>query len=401
MLLKPIKDAFESIKERSRIVSGKRYPIFDVFLGFNPVTQKPTRLYASSREKLEEKVREFYKKHKMMGDFASLLDTKQLMDARMAIELIYNSKQDLTLTECVKRTLKEIGDTICADISLMDASIEYRKTKRYNSEAEISKVESVLGCFINAIGGDKWVGTITCDDIKKYLDTFYNDKAPRTYNSILLYLRTFFKWCMKPSQKYLTKDPTEAIEKRVVTWRKPKYLHPSYVEKLFRLLEHPQVVKEFPQYLALAVTQFFVGVRRAEAIRIATDTDAATILIEDETFRVDKGKGYTRGRAPRTAHLEDNAVEWMKSFDYLNALNMIDESTTRNLYRFAKANGIPMFQNCMRHTFITMHVAKYHTPEVTQTMVGTSGHMRAEHYDGLAPQKEGEMFFNIYPTVRE
>lgn len=398
MSIRDYKTAIASIKARPRVVNGKEYPLFEVYLGTSPLTKKPVKLTASSIPRLKEDIAAYYSEHKESGDLITLLSPMQAMDAKYAIALLAERNCKLTLAECVRIALEQKEAQKCKSTVLNKAYEGYLNYKRKQSEAELHKTYNTVGRFVNVIGRSRQTASITLADVQSYLASNFDNRAPRTYNANLCYLRTFFRWCMKPSQRYMSEDPSASLEPKVLEWKKPSYMKPWDVEKLFRILETPEMKKEHPEYLALAVTQFFVGVRREEALRISRDSDAATILLEDETIRIEKGKGHTRGRSPRTAHIEPNAVAWMLSFDYESALNRINEETTRKLYRLAIANDIKLFSNCMRHTFITMHVAKYHTPEVTQSMVGTSGKMRAVHYDGLAPQKEGEMFFDIYPT---
>ncbi|MDA3923699.1 MAG: hypothetical protein PF904_03255 [Kiritimatiellae bacterium] len=64
----------------------------------------------------------------------------------------------------------------------------------------------------------------------------------------------------------------------------------------------------------------------------------------------------------------------------------------------AKKLKIKLPRNAGRHTFITMHVAAYERPEMTDNMTGTSSQMRSNHYQGLTTKKEGEKYFSIMPS---
>lgn len=394
-------EAMASIVERKRTVKGKEYPLFDVYLGINEVTRKPVRLFSSTKRKLKERIDEFYKSRGSKGDAYAMLRPDQLIDANFALQELARAGMSISLTECVRRVLEHSSAVLCEGKTLGEAYDEFYAAKeKSDSPSELEITRKTTGRFVERFSREHRVDDLFLKDVVDYLKTYYDNLSPSTYNKHLGYISTFLSWCAKPEQGYIKSNPISSLKKKKVAWKKPKYLPVDQVERLFRLLESPSVMEKHPEYLALAVTQFFVGVRREEALRIADDPDSATIIIEDETFRVDGGKGYTKGKAPRAAHLQPNAVEWMKSFDYKGSLSKIVEYTTDSMYAFARKNGIEVFHNCARHTFITMHVARFHQPEVTQAMVGTSGTMRAAHYDGLASEKEGTAYFSISPTAR-
>lgn len=396
MRFKTKKEALSEIVCRERTVNGKQYPIYGVYLGTNCITKKAERLYASSKEKLVSMIEDFYRARNESGDLASVLTPEQIIDAKSAFKALRDADIRLSLLECVKREIERTEVVANYKTTAGEAYDEYIDAKTgVNSDGEMQKTESTVGKWVGKIGKDRVLSTVTIDDIVSYVKTNYGESAPRTYNSHVSYIKTFLSWCASQERKFISVNPALPIKMKPIAWKRPKYLKPEHVRKLFEVLWDER--DRHADWLALAVTQFFVGVRREEAIRMAENPDAATILIEDETFRVDGGKGHTKGVAPRSAHLSENAVAWMKSFDYMAGVSSVREHTTDEYYAFARAKGIPMFKNCARHTFITMHVAKFHTPDVTQAMVGTSGTMRAVHYDGLAPQREGEDYFSIMP----
>ena len=237
---------------------------------------------------------------------------------------------------------------------------------------------------------------MTAKEIADYLQENFGSKKPKTYNQHLLYLKTFFNWCCKDERKYLKENPIRALKYKPEPWEEPEYMKPEDVERLFKLLEANKT--EHPEHLAYAVVNFFCGCRAVEVMRMATDPDAAKIDVDGETVRIAKAKGYQQGKRPRAFHILPTALAWMKSFDFLAGLKTVTEKTQKEIYDLARADGVPMFQNCGRHTFITYHVAAYADPAKTTAMVGTSDKMRAENYCGLARKEQGEAYFRIMPT---
>ena len=91
-------------------------------------------------------------------------------------------------------------------------------------------------------------------------------------------------------------------------------------------------------------------------------------------------------------------MAWIKSFDFLKALKKVNKKTIEKIYALARKHKIPVFQNCVRHTFITYHVAAFGDPAKTQAMVGTSARYRAMNYCGMASKADGEKYFRIWPS---
>lgn len=399
MSFKTKKEAIASIRCREKKVKGKIYQTYETYLGTNCITKKEERLSAPSKDKLEDMIEDFYRARSQSGDLASALTINQIVDAQTALRTLREAGMDISLSECAKREVERSARISFSDKKLGDAYSEYIIYKtEVNSPSEVRKTGSTVGNWVEKLGRDRTVSSVTIDDVANYVKTFYGEMDPTTYNAQVSYIRTFLNWCADDERRFIEENPILKMKLKPVETKRPRYMKPNAVKKLFDLLWKNRA--EHPEYLALAVTQFFVGVRREEMLRIAESEDAATIIIEDASFRIDKVKGYTKGITARAAHIPNNAVAWMKSFDYLSALKMVGEKTTGSYYALARENGIPVFKNCARHTLITMHVAKYHMPEVTQHMVGTSGKMRAEHYDGLAPQREGEEYFDILPPCQ-
>ena len=392
MSLKTKREALASISRRDRTVGRKKYITFDAYLGIDDITGKPVRLYAKSEKLLEAQIADFYESRRETNGLDALLSPDQIMDAKMAYRRLEGVTPKVTLLDCAERVAK-----------LLEASMAHPEPigKVYDifvggkSEgADKKKTQSTTGKFVGTYGRDRMVNDVTRNEVEEYLESNYGGKSETTYNSHFGYLRTFFNWCVK--KHYVEASPMAEMEDKTIAWKEPEYAKVDDVEKLSRLCE--SVKDAHPEFLAHFVTTYFCGVRREEVLRMASMDDAVDIHLEDETVRVKKPKGFTRGVAPRSFQVMPNAIAWMKSFDYKGALKLITEKTTNNLSRFAEANGLKLVHNGGRHSFITYHVAAFGDPAKTQAMVGTSAKMAAEHYRGLASKRDGERYFAIMPT---
>lgn len=389
----------KGIKRRVRRDRQGRERIgYEAYFGTDPFTKFAVRMTRASEDELKRDIKDFYQRHQSGGDAAVRLAPIEAIDAKAALDLLRAAGVRMSLADAVRHYLD--GDAMKRqDDSRMTAGAAYSEYYASKGEgADKNKTAATVGKWIEKAGENVLLANVTAKDVVAYLKRHYDDRKPKTYNSHLLYLKTFFNWCTKDERKYLSESPIRWIKPKEEPWEEPEYMKPADAERLFRLLEGEK--GSHPEYLAYAVVSFFCGSRAIEIQRSAAlGDDAVRINLEDETVRIAKGKGYQRGKRPRAFHIDATALAWMKSFDFLKAVKMITGKTQEEIYKLARKHGIPVFQNCGRHSFITFHVAAYGDPAKTQAIVGTSAKMRAENYCGLASKADGEAYFRILPST--
>ena len=395
--MKTKSEALASIGVSKHKVKGRTYTTYYCYLGTDSVTKRRICLSSASREELKKRIDEHYKAVVAGGDLANALTPYQLMDARMAIYALEGAKLNISLLDCVKREIERFSALPATSVTVGAAFDEFVAEK--SQGADRKKTCSTTGKWVERLGRDTPLSDVTLRSIEEYLKTNYGGLSEVTYNSHLSYIRTFVNWCAKAKRGYLKPGLLDDLELKDIAWEEPKYMSVADVEKLMRALETKK--DEAPDALAYCVTNLFCGVRREEVLRMASLPDAAKIHLEDETVRISKVKGFTKGRAPRAFQIPPNALAWMQSFDYEKAVKLITEYTTRKVEKIAASAGVETFRNFARHSFITYHVAAYGDPAKTQAMVGTSSKMRADHYCGLASKKDGEAFFAIFPSTNQ
>lgn len=54
-------------------------------------------------------------------------------------------------------------------------------------------------------------------------------------------------------------------------------------------------------------------------------------------------------------------------------------------------------QDALRHTFATMHLAKWQNAEACSLLMGNSRQIVLRHYRGLVTREEAERFWNLRP----
>lgn len=390
------KDVEATIRRREHTVKGKVYVSYEAYFGTNPFSKKPVRKSRGTEEELKKVIKDFFLRHKSGGDAAVRLTAEQALDAKNALDELSAAGEDISLTEAVRAFL---GGSLRVPGGASDITIGEAWEKYYSGKAEGEDKRDhkyTTGKFVQAYGADRKLALVTAKEVSDYLESNYGIKhKPKTYNSHLLNIKTFFNWCAKSAQKFIPISPLKGLEFKPEPWEEPEYMKPEDVERLFHLLE--SVKGEHPEYLAQAIVGFFCGTRAVEIRRMAMIEGAAKIHLDDETIRIAMGKGFQRGKMPRSFQIDPTAMAWIKSFDFLAALKKVNKRTVAEIYALARKHDIPVFQNCVRHTFITYHVAAYGDPAKTQAMVGTSARYRAMNYCGLASKADGEKYFRILP----
>jgi len=390
------KEVEATIKRREHTVKGKVYVTFEAYFGTDPFSKKPVRMSRGTEEELKKAIKDFFLRHQSGGDAAVRLTAVQALDAKNALDELTAAGEDISLTEAVRAYL---GGSVrisgnASGITIGDAWQEFYNGKPDGDDKRKHRYSS--GKFVQEYGADRKLALVTAKEVADYLEANYGALKPKTYNSHLLSIKTFFNWCAKGKQKYIPFSPIKEVEFKPEPWEEPEYMKPADVEQLFRLLE--SVKDKHPEYLAQAIVGFFCGTRAVEIRRMAMIEGAAKIHLDDETIRIAMGKGFQRGKMPRSFQIEPTAMAWIKSFDFMDALKKVNKKTIGKIYKLARKHKIPVFQNCVRHTFITYHVAAYGDPAKTQAMVGTSARYRAMNYCGLASKADGEAYFKIWPS---
>jgi len=386
----------KNIKKRVRKdKQGRERVGYEAYFGTDPFTKFAVRMTRATEEDLKKDIKDFYQRHQSGGDAAVRLTPIEAIDAKTALDELVAAGEHISLTEAVRAFLGGSG-RVCGGES--DKTIGAAWQEFYNGKPEGADKRTHLyttGKFVNSYGEDKRLSLVTAKNVVDYLDSNYGKNKPKTYNSHLLSLKIFFNWCAKDERKYISASPIKTVKPKPEPWEEPEYMKVEDVARLFKVLEAEK--ERHPEYLAQAVVSFFCGSRAVEIRRMAMIEDAAKIHLDDETIRIAKGKGFQRGRRPRAFHVEPTAMAWIKSFDFLSALKMVRKGTIDEIYKLARKNKIPVFQNCGRHTFITYHVSAFGDPAKTQAIVGTSAKCRAENYCGLASKADGEAYFKILP----
>ena len=397
----PKNEALATVKAR---VQKCGYAIYEAYFGTDPFTGKPVRKSATSEKKLKQKIAEFYKALDQSGEAGAVLTRFQAMDAKQAIDMIEQSGRSMTLVECAKIALaEEPAEKETPSVTVGEAYAGYAKAVQDKSEPYKKDVRLRVGAFVGAFGEKRPVSDINAPEVKKYLvDGFYRHGdigSWVTYNNHLGNIKTFVAWCANVEQKYLRENPLEGMKKIVIPYRQPEYMKAEDVKKLFDELWNRRDTPSGRSDLAYAVMSFFCGMRQSEIDRAPLGEHAIRISIEERTIRVGIPKGVSKGIKPRAFTIPEQALAWMRAFDFMDGATTRNKQFRRHLVDAAEASKAKLTKNAGRHTFITMFEAVHHDTNALTAIVGNTDDVRARNYNGVELRAEGEAYFAIMPSA--
>lgn len=394
-------DVTASIKTRVQKVNGQDYTISEAYLGTDPLTKKPVRMASKDPKKLLANITKFYQRLSSGGDFAVLLNAQQSLDARKAYDLLKENEQNISLVECVTRYLRIAQDFKPCKLSVGEAYKSYLEEQKGKSAHQFVAVEKRVGKWVMQFGETRPLTDVTATEVEKeLLARLFADQTEQqktTYNNHLCYIKTFLRWCGPDGKEYLKKNPLQNLKPKTKAWRDKEYLHANDCILLFSELAKPGYETD----LADAILSFMCGLRQEEIKRVRLGPTAVVINLEERFIRVIACKGSTKNVQPRVFTIPDQAYAWMKSFNFMEAVMKPNDNFRKHLKKVASAVGIKHLpENCGRHTFCTMFDAAFHDNVQLTAIAGNSEDVRAKHYNGLATEKEGKLFFTILPPSR-
>ena len=397
----PKKSVIDGIKTRRRVRNGVEHTVYDAYLGYDPFSGKQKRYQDSDLDRLKEKIDKFFAMHKAGGDAAVRLNAREALDAREAIDLLAQHGKAVSLAEVVRSWLGGAGASNASDVTIGEAYDRFMASLVGKSAEYMKTLRSRVGGFVCEIGRDRRIAEITSQEIvanlKGRLLKKEREKTWKTYNNHLGDMKTFFGWCAKSNQKILSSNPIADVEKIALRYHEPKYVKAEDIGSLFgTIVRHAD---RRPEDLADAILSFFCGMRQCEIESVREGVAAVKIALDakEPFIRVVKQKGSTRGKRPRIFKISEQALSWMRSFDFEAAVMVPNKRFRRHLVKYAREAGVSLPENAGRHTFITMYAAAYHDQARLTSIVGNTEGVRANSYDGVEVETNGLAYFAIMP----
>lgn len=389
--------AYFSVRRATVTAHGRSYPRWKVDGRINGARY---RKFFESREEAEGHKAEMELKAmnetKVVRTTASHLTPEQLRDAESAIHRLGGRH---TLLKAVDWFLRTYRDTL-TDKSFAEVYPLFLADRLpHLRPATYQDYKSTCISFTKAYGTKK-LAEITTEDVIAYLKG--RGLVAKSWNSIRADLNAVFAWTEKAPRKWISGNPVKDVEKFKIVQGLPEILTTEQVRDLFKFLEsyrgNPR--RNLPAgcmvpYFVLAT---FAGIRPSinggEITRMGKLKNRDRIVdLKAGVIRITPDIAKTKD--VRQIVIQPNVAAWLARYPLdkflivpANAFDMLQEVRKK----FAIGHDV------LRHTFISMHVAKYRSMGDTALQAGNSESMIKKHYLNLVTPAEAEEFWQIVPA---
>jgi integrase len=211
--------------------------------------------------------------------------------------------------------------------------------------------------------------------------------ALKTYNNRRGIVATFLKFALQ--RDWLTDNPLAKIPARRIR-RRRKGAATLTAEQAREIMAF--VEKHYPSAVPFFALCLFGGIRpclrTGEILRLRPDhisLDAGIIRIDGEVSKV---------REPRNVTIQPNLAAWLRAYP-LKKYPIIPTNLQHVREKVVEAFGLT--HDVMRHTFISMFVARFRSIGEAALQAGNSESIIRKHYLDLKTPEEAEQFFGILP----
>jgi len=230
------------------------------------------------------------------------------------------------------------------------------------------------------------VAELTVPKLVAYLEG--GRPAMKTYNNRRGIVSTFLKYAF--NRGWIVENPVLKLPQHRIRRRGglARTLTAGQVRELMEYIETFEGGRWVP-YFALCL---FAGIRpsvpHGEISKLrpgAVDLDAGIIFI---------GADVSKVREPRKVTIQPNLAAWLRAYP-LKEFPIIVPNFYQRRTQIAKKFGLT--HDVLRHTFISMFVAKFRSVGEAALQAGNSEGIIRKHYLDLKGKEEAELFWSILP----
>jgi integrase len=225
---------------------------------------------------------------------------------------------------------------------------------------------------------------------------FFNLGKPKlkTYNNRRGIVSTFLKFSFV--RGWISENPIAKIPHHRIR-RKREAIATLSASRAAELMKHVESL-DGGRYVPFFALCLFGGIRpclrTGEILRLKPE------LVNLENNVINITAEVSKVREPRKVTIQTNLAAWLKAYP-LDKFPIVPENLQHVRAKIAKAFGLS--HDIMRHTFISMFVAKFRSIGEAALQAGNSEAIIRKHYLDMKSQTEAEAFYAIMPekTIKE
>jgi integrase len=231
------------------------------------------------------------------------------------------------------------------------------------------------------------VADLTIPLLTAYFQT--GNPSLKTFNNRWGVASTFLKFAFQ--QEWITSNPVEKIPYHPIAHRRgsAKTLSATQTLDLMRYVETYEGGALVPFFALCLFAGIRPCIRTGEILKLKPEhirLDTGVIHIEPEVSKV---------KMKRSITLQPNLAAWLTAYS-IEHFPVIPKNSAQLRDRITQR--FKLTHDVLRHTFISMHVAKFCSMGEAALQAGNSESIIRKHYLDLKTPAEAEQFFGILPT---
>ncbi len=265
------------------------------------------------------------------------------------------------------------------------AAKEHEFAQDQLSPPQLARIRWDLKRLVKYFPG-KTVAELTVSALVGFLER--RRPSMKTFNNQRGVLGTFFKFCFH--RGWVTENPVLKVPHYRIRQRRgmAQTLTAARATALMEFMETYDGGRWVPYFALCLFAGIRPGVPHGEITKFKPDAvnlEEGVIYISAEVSKV---------REPRRVAIQPNLAAWLCAYP-LEKHPIIPGNFKKRRERFAKKLGLT--HDVLRHTFISMFVAKFRSIGEAAIQAGNSESIIRRHYLDLKTTKEAEDFFGIMP----
>ncbi len=323
-----------------------------------------------------------------LNEVATALTTEQVHDAEAAFRRIED--RALSLLFCVEfaianyrgpQTPKKLADAVKDYV----AAKEHELAQDQISIPQMARIRWELKRLVEAFPR-KNVAEFTAKMLTEFLEK--DQPGMKTHNNRRGILSTFFKFAFQ--RDWIGENPIPKVPHYRIRKKRggAQTFTAEQAATLMEAMETYQGGKWVP-YFALCL---FAGIRPAVPHGEITKLKPSAVNLEAGVIKI--SAEVSKVREPREVVIQPNLAAWLRAYP-LDKFPIVLGNFKKRRQKFAKQFALT--HDVLRHTFISMFVAKFRSLGEAAIQAGNSEAIIRKHYLDLKSAAEAEAFWSIMP----